>query len=117
MGFAWAFVLILGTFLAFPAQAQDPEVAEETIHMSAPFPNPAQAYTSLTIDASEPTPARIEVFTLLGQRIARPFDAIVSPGDATRVRLGIPASWPPGLYLIRLTTAESTQTHRLTVTR
>ena len=72
------------------------------------YPNPFHATTTLTYTLSRPSPVEVAVFDLLGRRVATLAEGIRPAGQHRAVWEA--ATLPPGLYLLRLTTAEAIHT-------
>lgn len=84
-----------------------------TVH--APRPNPASGYVVLDLDLPGAEPVQVEVYNVLGQRVAA-FEHGAGTGTAPRVTLDT-RRWSPGLYFVRVTAGEHAGTQRLTVVR
>jgi ELWxxDGT repeat protein len=86
-----------------------------SVRLHAPHPNPASSEATITFDISEASSVRVEVFDVLGRRVAVLTDGIVAVGEhAVTWDAG---SLPSGLYLVRLTVGDTVQTQRLTLAR
>jgi len=85
------------------------EASEIPSAMVAPaYPNPFHARTTLTYTLSRPGPVEVAVFDLLGRRVATLAEGKRPPG---RHRIVWEAdTLPPGMYLLRLSTAEAIHT-------
>jgi hypothetical protein len=79
------------------------------------YPNPFGAATTIEYALPEPTHVVLEVFDILGRRIARLVDQ-ERPAGRHRVRLDA-SDWTSGTYLYRLRAAGETRTGRMTVIR
>ena len=78
------------------------------------FPNPATDAATLRFAVAEQTEATLVVYDALGREVARPVEGTVSGA----VEASFDASaLPAGLYVARLTTAQGTETVRLSVVR
>ena len=83
-----------------------------TVTLAAPSPNPVREATALTLSLPSAQPVRAEVLDALGRRVALLHDGDLGAGphalvwDAEAV--------PPGVYVLRVTTAEGTLTRRVT---
>jgi hypothetical protein len=86
------------------------EVAVRTL-----FPSPARGTVTLRYELSESSPARIEIYNLLGQHVRTVLDRRQRGGryEETLDLSGLAS----GTYLVRLTTGGTVQTERLTVVR
>lgn len=80
------------------------------------YPNPFAASTSfaLTVPASGPT--RVEVFDLLGRRVAVLHDGPLASGAEHHFTFHA-ADLPAGLYVVRATGEGFTETRRVTLAR
>jgi hypothetical protein len=89
--------------------------APDQLRLEAPFPNPARTGVTLRYVIPATTDARIELFNVLGQRIAAlPQGA----GPAGRVERHLDTSrLSNGLYFVRLTADGQVRTQRLSVVR
>jgi hypothetical protein len=79
------------------------------------YPNPFGTATTIEYALPEPTHVVLEVFDILGRRIARLVDQ-ERPAGRHRVRLDA-SDWTSGTYLYRLRAAGETRTGRMTVIR
>ena len=79
------------------------------------YPNPFGAATTIEYALPEPTHVVLEVFDILGRRIARLVDQ-ERPAGRHRVRVDA-SDWTSGTYLYRLRAAGETRTGRMTVIR
>ena len=95
--------------------ANESSSTPQPVRLHAPHPNPASRETTIAFELSEAGPARVEVFDVLGRRVAVLADGVVSEGEhAVTWEAG---SLPSGLYLVRLTAGNTVQTRRLTLAR
>lgn len=78
-------------------------------------PNPTRGDARLHVALGEAAPVQVEVFSVLGARVAT-LDLGVLPVGTHTVALDGHA-WAPGVYVYRLTAGAQTATGRLTVTR
>ena len=79
------------------------------------FPNPSSTAATVRVELATAGVARLDVFDALGRRLATLADGAF-PAGAHDLALDTSAL-PTGVYLVRLTTSEGTQTTRLTVAR
>jgi hypothetical protein len=87
----------------------------DRLALLAPYPNPAHAGVTLRYALPRTTDARVEVYNVLGQRVA-----VVGQGRqaAGRVEQYLDTSrFPSGLYFVRLMAGGQIQTERITVVR
>ncbi|GIV59341.1 MAG: hypothetical protein KatS3mg043_0430 [Rhodothermaceae bacterium] len=91
------------------------DVPPVTYRLEPNYPNPFKGTTTITFALPRTTRARLDIFNVLGKRVATPVDGPLTPGtyavtfDASRL--------PSGVYLYRLTADGITRTHRMTVIR
>lgn len=105
----------VGTFTFTLLNATSSETAPDaaTFALSAPAPNPVVDRTALTLHLDHAQPVRVEVFDLLGRRIALLHDGTLSAGahpltvDASRLT--------GGLYVVRARGTSLQSTRRLVV--
>lgn len=74
-------------------------------------PNPFGATTTLRFTLDRPGPVRLDVYDLLGRRVAVPVDALLGAGPHQAAFDA--SSLPPGLYLARLQAAGRVAVQRL----
>ena len=79
------------------------------------FPTPFQATTTIEIALPEAAPFRATVFDALGRRVAT-VDGGSHPPGVHRLRLD-GASWPAGLYVVRVMAGEAAEAVRITKAR
>jgi hypothetical protein len=89
--------------------------APTEVAVRALFPSPARGSATLRYELSESSPARIEIYNLLGQRVHTVLDRR-QPGGRYEETLDL-SGLASGMYLVRLTTGGTVQTERLTVVR
>ncbi|MEP0549038.1 MAG: T9SS type A sorting domain-containing protein [Rhodothermales bacterium] len=95
--------------------ANEPSSALQSAQLHAPHPNPVSSEASISFEIADAGPIRIEVFDVLGRRVAVLADGVGSEGEHTVT--WETGSLPTGLYLIRLTAGDAVQTRRLTLAR
>jgi hypothetical protein len=77
------------------------------------FPNPARDAATVAFRLAAPSEVRVEVFDLLGRRVAEVATGLRAAGA---VRLGVPTDdLAPGVYLVRVQTAAAVTTARFSV--
>ena len=94
------------------ASGRSPEASRLAVAAS---PNPTTDAAQLRLSLGEAAPARVEVFSVLGARVAQQDLGPLGSGAHT-VDLDASA-WAAGIYIVRLTAGGQTATTRLTVTR
>ncbi len=83
--------------------------------LGAAFPNPATGSTTIPFALDRPGPARLDVFDVLGRRVATLLDGPMGAGPH---RAGFETGGlPSGVYVVRLTAGERVAARRLTVAR
>ena len=83
-----------------------------TYSLAQNFPNPFNPNTTITFALKNTEHATVEVYNLLGQKVATLFDGIATSGD--RVTLVFNATnLPSGVYLYTLRSASSNQTKKM----
>lgn len=87
-----------------------------TPHLSAPRPNPFTTSTTFALRVPTPGPARVEVFDLLGRRVATLHDGPLAGGAEHRFTFAA-RGLPSGLYVVRATGAGFSQARRVTLSR
>ena len=87
-----------------------------TFRLLPASPNPFRGFTALSFDISEPGPVSLKVFTIDGRLAATLLEKELAPGSYEQIWKGLNNSgklMPSGVYFIRLTSGEETQTHRV----
>ena len=80
-----------------------------------PVPHPVRqrATVHYVVPEGEPQAVRLDVYDLMGRRVATLVDEVQAPGRKTHP---VDASaWPSGVYVLRLHVGGTTETQRLTV--
>ncbi|MEL6612239.1 MAG: PA domain-containing protein [Bacteroidota bacterium] len=98
-----------------PVVASEEEPIADPYRLASVYPNPVS--TTATVGFTLPTSedAHVEVFDLLGRRVATLADGLRAAGEH-RVTLNA-AGLPSGVYVVRLSTPSATLTERVTVVR
>ncbi|MEM1057059.1 MAG: T9SS type A sorting domain-containing protein [Bacteroidota bacterium] len=79
------------------------------------FPNPAAARATVAFALDAPAEVRLDVFDVLGRRVATLAEGAFAAGEAT---VDFPADGlPSGVYVLRLEAGDAQQTLRVTVVR
>ncbi|MEM1041236.1 MAG: endonuclease [Bacteroidota bacterium] len=99
-----------------PIVSTEAAVPEGGFSLSPASPNPFASATRFTLTVGRPQPVRVEVFDVLGRRMALLHDGPVSAGAPLRLRLEA-GTLPPGLYLYRATGETVQATRRVTLAR
>lgn len=84
--------------------------------LTSAHPNPFAASTSFALTVPESGPARVEVFDVLGRRVAVLHDGPLTAGPEHRFTFHA-ANLPSGLYVVRASGEGFTQTRRVTLNR
>ena len=79
-------------------------------------PNPVVNGARLVFTVAEAAPARVEVFTVLGQRVMSAFDGQAAPGTEITVDVDV-SGLAAGVYIVRLDAGGQMATQRMTVVR
>jgi hypothetical protein len=103
----------LAELAALPTAGEPDAALPAELRLDAAYPNPFAATTSLAFHLPDAGAVTAEVFDLLGRRVAQPLDrAALAAGQHTVTLDG--ATLPSGVYLVRLQTATTTRTRRVT---
>lgn len=108
------------TRFAGPAEQVDTEEVEivpDRFALAQNFPNPFETRTAIKYDVPRTAEVRIEVFDLIGRRVATLLDDVVQPGSHTIVWDVGRARSASGVYFCRLTSPDGTFTSKMIVTR
>lgn len=81
------------------------------------YPNPFNPSTAIRFDISNRSHVRLEVFDILGRRVAVLIDAWIEPGEYRENFDATAASCAGGVYLAVLQTGELRQVHKLVLTK
>lgn len=84
--------------------------------LTPPSPHPIRSASTLSLIARETQPVRIELYDLLGRRVATLFDGEVTGGREQEIQLGSDGL-ANGMYFIRATGEHFRATERVTVVR
>jgi hypothetical protein len=84
--------------------------------LTAAHPNPFAASTSFALTVPESGRTRVEVFDVLGRRVAVLHDGPLAAGPEHRFTFHA-ADLPSGLYVVRASGEDFTQTRRITLSR
>ncbi len=94
---------------------EDPGAPGEMPTLHPNYPNPFSYVTTVRYSLSDPSPVRLDVFDLLGRRVATVFDGVETAGDHTvQFDAGGLAS---GIYLYRIRAGSFVETRRMVVVR
>ena len=80
--------------------------------LSPPFPQPFRTQTSFTLTLPEPSQVKVEVFDMLGRRVATLHSGALAGGSPIRFTLD-GEILPPGIYIVRASTERLSATRRL----
>jgi len=95
-------------------QVQEIATPDET-KLRGNYPNPFSARTTLELSISEPTDVRIQVYNVLGQRVATVADKNMDAG--THQLTWEDGSLASGTYFVRMEAGDATDVHKITVVR
>ncbi|MEM8599807.1 MAG: T9SS type A sorting domain-containing protein [Bacteroidota bacterium] len=88
---------------------------DETVRIAA-FPNPFTESAQIDFAVAQGQDVRVEVFDVLGRRVATLFDGTLSSNSVGRAQLN-GGDLPPGLYLVRIQGERFEELRRLTRAR
>ena len=95
--------------------AEAPAGGLEALALGAPAPNPVRGATTLTVDVPTAGRVRMDLFDVLGRRVAVLADGEM-PAGRHEVRIEA-RSLAPGVYVVRLTAGGRAVSRRVTVVR
>ena len=84
--------------------------------VSALHPNPFSSQTSFTLAVRETQAVRVDVFDLLGRRVATLYDDVLPAEHVERFHLD-GSAWPSGMYLIQVMGERFAETRRITLVK
>ena len=97
-----------------PAGIEEPHTIT-SIHLKQNYPNPFNASTRIVYEIPQQAHVRLEIFDLLGRRMATLTDEMQSAG---RHEIALDASaFPSGVYIYRLQAGEATLTRKMTLVK
>ena len=111
--------LLTNSFYSFTEQTAS-AIKNETgvvkhFELGQNYPNPFNPSTTIVYDVPKNSVVRIEVYNILGQKVATPLNAPVTAGRHT---LKFNASQlPAGIYLYRMSASNFTQTRKMILTK
>lgn len=92
------------------------EVVPNGFSLKQNYPNPFNPETTIDFSIEEPGRATLEIYDMLGQKVATPFDEFAETGKYYSVRFG-GATLPSGTYLYRLSTEKRSEIKKLILLR
>lgn len=98
----------------FPTSSEEP--SDTQFELRQPFPNPFTTTTTLRYSIPSRERVRLEVYDMLGRRVAMLLDEYQSPGTYEH-RFSPDATVAPGLYVARLRTDSATTAVRMMLVR
>ncbi|MEM6784056.1 MAG: PA domain-containing protein [Bacteroidota bacterium] len=107
-------ITITASFSGSPTATEE-ETTAGTYRLASIYPNPVATTAQVGFTLPTAEEARVEVFDLLGRRVATLTDGLRAAGEH-RVTLDA-ASLPSGVYVVRLSTPGARLTERITVVR
>ncbi len=100
-----------GEFTSITDPNPNPGETPSVISLKQNYPNPFNPTTNVVYELSEPADVRLEVFNVLGQRVALLHDGTQSVGTHTVQFDG--SRLTSGVYIVRMTTAGQTFTNKM----
>ncbi len=76
------------------------------------YPNPSTGRVTMSLGSKTPGPLRIEVYDLLGHRIAVPFSGVTGGGDPIQFQWDV-SPFAAGVYIVRATGDNVSVTRRI----
>ena len=107
--------VFLPVFEAVVITATEETPPLSTTTLSGNYPNPFSAASEIHFHLSAPGPVTLDVYDLLGRRVATLVSGVLGPGDH-RVRFEA-GTLPNGLYVYRLKTRTGSLTRTMTLMR
>ncbi len=92
----------------------EPNEAAEGFLLTAAYPNPFNPSTQFTLTVAREQPVRVEVYNLLGYRVALLHDGVLTAQERHTFTFEAD-NLPSGLYLIRAAGEQFTSTQRVTL--
>ncbi|MCP4582835.1 MAG: T9SS type A sorting domain-containing protein, partial [candidate division Zixibacteria bacterium] len=77
------------------------------------YPNPFNAEATISYSLAQASDISIEIYNLMGQRVAMPYDGFQSAGQHNLIWKA--ADYASGTYLVKMTNGEKSQTVRVTL--
>lgn len=100
------------TPLSMAVPIDDTDELPSVVSLGQNYPNPFNPATTVPVELSEAGPVRLEVFDMLGRRVALLADETLAAGEH---RFMVRAdSWPSGSYLVRLMAGDVVKTRQMT---
>lgn len=97
---------------------QTVRVAATNFELQSPFPNPAQQQATLRYSLPTRSAVQLEVYDVLGRKVATLVDDIQSPGwHAVTLNVNQTQKLTSGTYLVQLRTEQQSFTQQLTIVR
>lgn len=109
--------LLVAALASAPAYAQQTEAASEVpdaYTLTAAHPNPFNPQTQFTLSVNDEQHVQVEVYNLLGRRIAVLHSGLMEAEQVHRFTF-VAANVPSGIYLIRITGEQFSTTQRVTL--
>jgi hypothetical protein len=99
--------------LAVEATSPVDETLPETVSLDSNYPNPARHQTIIPYAIPTPTHVVLDIYDLLGRRVARPVDTSQEPGRYN-ARIDV-SRWSSGVYIYRLRAGDAVRQGRMVV--
>lgn len=101
------------TPLSMAVPVEDEADVPVTVRLGQNYPNPFNPSTTVPVELDDAADVRLEVFDMLGRRVALLADRTLPAGTH---RFNIQAdSWPSGQYLVRLVAGDVVRTRHMTL--
>ena len=91
-------------------------IGVQGISLSKAAPHPVAGRSTFGVSVDRPSPVRVEMFNLLGQRVRTLFDGTVTPAQSARIEMAT-GGLAAGTYFIRATNGTASTVQRVTVVR
>lgn len=111
------FVLLLLAPLAAYGQGRAPsDVPASGYTLTSAYPNPFTSSTTFALTVDERQDVSVEVYNMLGQRVAVLFEGVMDPGEARRFTFDA-GNVPSGIYLYSVRGESFSETRQVTLLR
>lgn len=87
---------------------------DDALRLTAPAPNPARRDATFHFGVREATEATVQVYDVLGRKVATLYDSTPAPGRMQTLRLDADRL-PSGTYVVRLTAGGRSETRKVTI--
>lgn len=103
-----------------PNSITESDAAPGTLRLHANYPNPFNPATTISFDLPQPAQTTLEIFNILGQKVATLIDEKISAGSYSYYWNGRSAKGEPlssGVYIYRLKAGEKTLVRKMLLAR